>query len=174
MEQLAEHGFSGLTIEKICAAAGVPRATFYRRWPTAAAAVSDAFNARFESGVLETTGDLQRDLEAFAAKLMALYNDPLLGPCLLFILTESKLRPELTAHMGEVEVARRKRNMTTLSQALQDGGYRCGVSARLILAGLNGMAQSTYLSNRKFAAADFREFIAQLLRPADTRPAEPG
>lgn len=71
LETLAEHGFSGLTLEKVCTRAKIPRATFYRRWATPEALVSDAFNERFETGVLESTGDLARDLELFAGKLVA-------------------------------------------------------------------------------------------------------
>ena len=62
LEVLAEHGFSGLTLEKICSRAKVSRATFYRRWTTPDTLVSEAFNERFESGILEVTGDLHRDL----------------------------------------------------------------------------------------------------------------
>ena len=36
---LARHGFSGLTLERVCTEAQVPKATFYRRWDNPLACV---------------------------------------------------------------------------------------------------------------------------------------
>src|SRR4051812_48142722 len=58
LEALAEHGFSGITLEKICERAGVPRATFYRRWATPLEAVGEAFNEAFLFRALPDTGDV--------------------------------------------------------------------------------------------------------------------
>lgn len=34
VQVLARQGFSGLTLDRVCAEAGVTKATFYRRWET--------------------------------------------------------------------------------------------------------------------------------------------
>src|SRR3546814_4546029 len=61
---LGEEGFAGLSVNRICQRAGVPRPTFYRRWPSAVAALVDAFNDRFHDALLVDTGDAKADLLA--------------------------------------------------------------------------------------------------------------
>jgi DNA-binding transcriptional regulator YhcF (GntR family)/AcrR family transcriptional regulator len=166
LEILAEFGFGGLTLDKICARAMAPPATFYRRWPTPTVLVSEAFNERFEIGFLEITGNLPADLITFADKLLALYTDPLLGPCLSFIWPESRLRPDLLKPMAEAERGRRKTNVETLEIALCEQGYSPHISATLILSVLNNVTYMTHVTGRKVSRKDFEALITQMLLPA--------
>ena len=165
LEILAEFGFGGLTLDRICARAKAPAATFYRRWPTPTVLVSEAFNERFEIGLLEITGDLPADLIVFTDKLLALYTDPLLGPCLSFIWPETRLRPDLLEPMAQAERGRRRTNVETLGTALRDQGYSPHISATLILSGLNNVTYMTYVTGRKVSRDDFKALIAQMLLP---------
>src|SRR3546814_3282545 len=72
---LGEEGFAGLSVNRICQRAGVPRPTFYRRWPSAVAALVDAFNDRFHDALLVDTGDAKADLLAFATSVRNRYDD---------------------------------------------------------------------------------------------------
>lgn len=166
LETLAEFGFAGLTLDKICARAKAPAATFYRRWANPTALVSEAFNERFEIGFLEVTGDLPADLLAFTDKLLALYNDPLLGPCLSFIWPETRLRPDLLEPMAQAERGRRSVNVETLQRALRDQGYSPHISARMLLFVLNNVTYMTNVTGRKVTREDYQALIAQLLLPA--------
>ena len=166
LEILAEFGFGGLTLDRICGRAKAPAATFYRRWPTPTVLVSEAFNERFEIGLLEVTGNLSADLMTFTDKLLALYTDPLLGPCLSFIWPETRLRPDLLKPMAEAERGRRKTNVETLDRALGEQGYGPHISAMLILSVLNNVTYMTYVTGRKVSREDFQALIAQMLLPA--------
>ena len=95
LETLAEHGFSGLTLERICERAGAPRATFYRRWATPIEAVAEAFDDAFHFPELPDTGDVVKDLVILGQAILSLYGDPVMGPCMSFLMAESRVRPEL-------------------------------------------------------------------------------
>ena len=166
LETLAEFGFAGLTLDRICARAKAPAATFYRRWATPTALVSEAFNERFEVGLLDVTGDLPADLLAFTDTLLALYTDPLLGTCLSFIWPETRLRPDLLKPMAEAERGRRRVNVQTVEEALLAEGYSPHISAQMLLFVLNNVAYMTYVTGRKVSRDDFATLIAQLLLPA--------
>ncbi len=166
LEILAEFGFGGLTLDRICARAKAPAATFYRRWATPTILVSEAFNERFETGFLEVTGDIRGDLLAFSDKLLALYTDPLLGPCLSFIWPETRLRPDLLAPMTEAERGRRRTNVQTLEIALREQGFSSLISAKMLLFVLNNVAYMTYVTGRKVGRDEFEALITQLLLPS--------
>jgi DNA-binding transcriptional regulator YhcF (GntR family)/AcrR family transcriptional regulator len=167
LEILAEFGFGGLTLDRICARAKAPAATFYRRWSTPTVLVSEAFNERFEIGFLEMSGDLPADLMVFTDKLLALYTDPLLGPCLSFIWPETRLRPDLLEPMAEAERGRRKTNVETLENALREQGYGPHITAKMLLFVLNNVTYMTYVTGRKVSRDDFKALITQLLLTAD-------
>ena len=97
LQVLAENGFSGLTIEKICVRAQVPRATFYRRWANPTEAVADAFNDAVVHRALPDTGDVVEDLVHLFMGMVAQYTDPVLGACMSFIIPEARLKPDLLA-----------------------------------------------------------------------------
>ncbi len=168
LEILAEGGFAGLTLDRICARAKAPAATFYRRWSTPTVLVSEAFNERFEIGFLDVTGDLPADLLAFTDKLLELYTDPLLGACLSFIWPETRLRPDLLEPMAEAERGRRKVNVTTIETALREQGYSPSITGRMILFVLNNVTYMTYVTGRKVEREEFAALIGQLLLPAKT------
>lgn len=168
LEVLAEFGFGGLTLDRICVRAKAPPATFYRRWATPTILVSEAFNERFEIGFLDVTGDIRGDLLAFTDKLLALYTDPLLGPCLSFIWPETRLRPDLLEPMAQAERGRRRTNVETLEIALREQGFSPHISARMLLFVLNNVAYMTYVTGRKVSRDEFEALITQLLLPAPT------
>ena len=60
LEQLAQGGLANLSVDRICSAAGVPRSTFYRRWPHLTDLLLDAFNDAARLELPPETGDLRR------------------------------------------------------------------------------------------------------------------
>jgi AcrR family transcriptional regulator len=63
LRELGAHGFAGLRIDDVAAAAGVNKTTIYRRWPTKAELVMAALQAAPPvEPVIAETGDLRADL----------------------------------------------------------------------------------------------------------------
>lgn len=170
---LAEHGFSGLTLDRVCAAARIPKATFYRRWSNPRVLVSEAFNERYEHGLLHDTGDLAADLRTFARVLMGLYTDPILGRCLLFILAEGTVHRELVPLFAVAQGERRRHNLATLERALEAQGFDPAVTAGEILDVLNGVIVNGYASGRRTTPETLDTLVDVLLRPREGAPAPP-
>lgn len=160
---LAQHGFSGLTLERVCAVAGIPKATFYRRWSTPTEVAVEAFIERFEHGLIEETGDVRKDLIVFADRLVDLYADPVLGPCTAQMSTEVRLRPGEFQPVLDAQRMRRRHNLAALSRGLEAAGLDTGLSAQLILTTLNGLAYFSYATGRQASPEDFALLIDKLL-----------
>jgi AcrR family transcriptional regulator len=162
LETLATHGFSGLTLEKICERARVPRATFYRRWATPMEAVGEAFNEAFHFDALPDTGDVVRDLVLFAQDMLALYNDPVLGPCMSFLIPEGRVRPDLSTRYGEDFRKRRAHNRQVVERAIARGQIGPVIDPDLVIDVLSGLAMNNYATRRP-VTEDMLELIIRRL-----------
>lgn len=171
LQVLAENGFSGMTIEKICARAQVPRATFYRRWANPTEAVADAFNDAVVHRSLPDTGDIVQDLVQFFMNIVAHYTDPVLGPCMSFIIPEAKLRPDLLALTQRDFLERRSHNLTIVRRGIERGQVPPSVDPNMVLDVLNGLALNVYATGRKVSAPAAEQLVRRLLEPqAATSP----
>jgi AcrR family transcriptional regulator len=79
LEELAEHGLAGLSVERIARAAEVNKTSVYRRWPTRGALVAAALERVHDDLVadLPETGSLRGDLLAMAEGIVRLLRKPL-------------------------------------------------------------------------------------------------
>lgn len=75
--ELAEHGFEGLSVERVARRAEVNKTSVYRRWPTREALVAAAMEGLLEEfGASPDTGSLRGDLHALAAPIADLAARP--------------------------------------------------------------------------------------------------
>ncbi len=93
---LAEHGYAGLTSERVAAESGVAKTTIYRRWASKAEMVFDLAIHRAPMEPLRDTGTLYGDIRGLAqrvAHLMAGQPGRTVLPGLILDMTDD---PELT------------------------------------------------------------------------------
>jgi AcrR family transcriptional regulator len=116
---LAKHGMSGLTVEKIADAAGVPRTTFYRRWTTAneavAAAVKDALGAANPEA--PATGHIKQDLRVLGRNMLRLTRSKQFVRAMTFLIAEMEFNPDFRATAMEVIRNRRQHTRAVLTRA---------------------------------------------------------
>jgi AcrR family transcriptional regulator len=95
LQVLAESGYAGLTMDAVAAAAGVGKATIYRRWRTKSDLVADAV-AELSSMSIDTpdTGSLEGDLRVLLRWLVGAVNGPL-GAATLSLLSAMPHEPGL-------------------------------------------------------------------------------
>lgn len=80
LDQLADGGLSGVTVEAVAARAGVHKTTVYRRWPKRADLIRDALADRLDAALpIHDTGDVDADLAALARAVAAVLSTPLEG-----------------------------------------------------------------------------------------------
>ncbi|MBI1686925.1 TetR/AcrR family transcriptional regulator [Caulobacter hibisci] len=162
LEVLAQHGMSGLTLEKICDKAGAPRATFYRRWATPMQAVGEAFNEAFHFAELPDTGDIVSDLVALGQAMIDLYNDPVVGPCMSFLIAESRVRPELFEDHGDDFLRRRAYNRQVVERAVARGEIPAHTDADLVIDTISGLALNNQATRRPLTP-EMLEFVVRRL-----------
>lgn len=161
---LGEQGFAGLSVNRICAHAGIPRPTFYRRWPSAIAALVDAFNDRFDDALLAETGDVKADLLDFAVRVRNRYDDPVVSTCLPAIYEAQRIAPALIAPIREAQRMRRKANVATLSQALAAQDFQPVLGPFEILFVLASTIDQGYLAGRPVTDDFLERLVTALLR----------
>lgn len=77
LEQLGQHGFNGISVDDVAAAAGVHRTTVYRRWPDRATLLRDALAEGLEPAVsVPDTGDIDADVVSLAREIAQVLSDP--------------------------------------------------------------------------------------------------
>ncbi len=162
LETLAEHGFSGLTLERICERAGAPRATFYRRWATPIEAVAEAFDDAFHFPELPDTGDVVKDLVLLGQAILALYGDPVMGPCMSFLIAESRVRPELVDRHRHDFPRRRAYNRSVVERAMARGEIAADIDPDLIIDVISGMALNNQATGRP-VTSEMLEFVVRRL-----------
>ena len=102
---LATEGYSGLTMDAVATAAGVGKATIYRRWRTKSHLVADAIGALGDQvTVLPDGGSLEADLRALMHWLVGAVNGPI-GAATRSLLSAMAHEPQLRAafHGGPME-----------------------------------------------------------------------
>jgi AcrR family transcriptional regulator len=164
LNALAEDGFPGLNVDRICARAGVPRGSFYRRWSTAVEAVLDALTLHTGDIALEDSGDLPGDLFIYMKKLIAMHADPIAGVCRAFMATEARIRPDVTAALIQSGREKVERDRAQLEAAMRRQGFNGPLHADLVLSAVHGVAVNT-VAYWRVSDSDIKALIASLLGP---------
>lgn len=163
LEVLAEHGFSGLTVERVCERSGAPRATFYRRWANPIEAAAEAFDEALRFETLPDTGDVVADLVAMGQTMLRLYNDPVMGPCMSFMVAEARVRPELVAWHQDVFPRRRAHNRAVVERAMARGQIAADTDPDLIIDVLSGLAMNNHATGRPVTAEMLELVVRRVL-----------
>ncbi|QWF82827.1 hypothetical protein HUW46_06266 [Amycolatopsis sp. CA-230715] len=80
LDELAERGYAGLTVEAVAARSGVHKTTVYRRWASAEGLVAAALAMGAESEwTPPDTGSLQGDLAGIGRELVRYFTEPSLS-----------------------------------------------------------------------------------------------
>lgn len=81
LAELAEHGYAGLTVERVAERSGVHKTTVYRRWGGVEGLISDALElAADEPWPIPDTGSIEGDLRGIVQLVRVGFQDPELGP----------------------------------------------------------------------------------------------
>lgn len=117
LAEIADVGFSGLTMERVAARAKTGRMPLYRRWASLEELILDtldhALPALPKSGVPADTGDLRADLLTLLRQLTETLAGPA-GPALRVLGQEHRQHPELAAMIEQRVFAPRDRLTTEL------------------------------------------------------------
>lgn len=113
LEEYAEHGWAGFTMDAVARRAGVGKSTVYLRWRDKDSLLTAAVSAR--SGFIEAvdTGSFRTDLEALAANLFRFYIDPA-GWASLRILIDAAGSPSALGQFSEAVIGQHSQAAATI------------------------------------------------------------
>jgi AcrR family transcriptional regulator len=121
LDELAEHSFDGLSIERIAHRAGTGKSAIYRRWPTKLDLVVATLANSFPlPSPASTSGDLRTDLVLFHQRMAEALGGAL-GAALLANVGQHRQYPELAAALREQILAPR---LQILGELLAAGAAR--------------------------------------------------
>lgn len=167
LSELAEHGFDGLSIERIARRAGTGKSAVYRRWPAkldlVVATLADAFPS---PGPAVTTGDLRTDLLLFHRRMAEALSGNL-GAALRANIGQHRQHPELSAALQEQILAPRHRVLgELLAAAAERGDVRPGaLTPQCIQAGPALLRQHFTETGRAPSDQDIRALVDNILIP---------
>ncbi|WP_326568337.1 TetR/AcrR family transcriptional regulator [Amycolatopsis rhabdoformis] len=125
---LVEHGFAGLTIERIAAAAGVAKQTIYRWWPSKVDILLDALGDDLaEELVPPDHGDLRRDLREHLAAVALFLTTADAGAVFRALIGQAQHDPDLAARLRTEQISgQHARDRLPFERALARGELPAG------------------------------------------------
>lgn len=160
---LAEKGYEHLTVEDVAAAAGVGKATIYRRWPSKAPLVIAAY-AQLPGLAPPDTGNLTDDLITLLRSFARILETTPLPRVLPILAGECLHDPELSKLLVPINSERRKPLLGILERAVSRGELPAdidiGAAADLIVGPI---MTRIYFTGETVRAKDIRPFVEAAL-----------
>ncbi|GAA0329598.1 TetR/AcrR family transcriptional regulator [Actinoallomurus spadix] len=131
-DELVEHGYGGLTMERIAARAGVGKQTIYRWWRSKAEVALDSLlNVAAEGIPIPDEGDLGADLDVFLRHTFGMQGSE--GPVLMGLLAQSLLDREFADVFRDRFLAGRRAALSeVLDHAVARGEIPAGTDLVLL------------------------------------------
>ncbi|GAT70036.1 tetR family transcriptional regulator [Planomonospora sphaerica] len=127
LTELAEHGYSGLTVENVAIRSGVHKTTVYRRWGSAEGLIADALElARQEPWPVPDTGSLKEDLREIARLVQSGFADPVAGPVSAAFVTAAVQSSGAARSLHDFFVARHEQAAVVVRRAVDRGELPAG------------------------------------------------
>lgn len=160
---LAEKGYERLTVEDVAAAAGVGKATIYRRWASKAPLVIAAY-AQLPGLVPPDTGSVADDLTALLQSFARILAATPLPRVLPILAGECLHDPELSKLLVPINRERRRPLFAILERAVGRGelpaGVDLGAAADLVVGPI---MTRIYFTGEPVRARDIRSFVEAAL-----------
>jgi AcrR family transcriptional regulator len=132
LDRLERVGYGPLTIDDVAAAAGVAKATVYRRWPSKVALVQAAAAPFYQQSLeMPDTGALRGDLLIMLETTRTLFTGRS-GRILKILIQVSAEHPELSEMLQADIYRRRKLYHQVLSRSIARGEARADVDHELV------------------------------------------
>lgn len=164
---LAEVGFRGFTMDEVAMAAGVSKATIYRRWSSKVELLVSFLEVAQDTSIVTTdTGSLRGDLLAFTHSVAGSLEGPT-GRALKALLGQLAEEPALADAYRRGPLSRWDGTVRDiLGRAVQRGEVEPGVAASLAVeAGPGILLQFWFLRDRRLDEATVTGIVDEVMLP---------
>jgi AcrR family transcriptional regulator len=139
VEELADVGYGGVTIESIATRAGVGKSTIYRHWPDKLALIADAFET-FHQQMVPELGDLPvRDAVASLLRHVAeVVVDSTFSRCIPALVEGAERDQRVREFHHRYSAERRQALIDLIARGIREGKIRSGLDPELATTALLG------------------------------------
>lgn len=152
---ILQRGFDKTTVDDVAAAAGVGKATVYRRWPSkedlAVAAMESLYAAEFPE---PDTGSIWTDLAASYRGVLEFVNTPEGEAYLRMSIAESVRDPRIAALYKDATERRERTSRSTFERAIARGEVRPDIDVDAAVQWLGGLLAVRAITNRPMPGVD--------------------
>ncbi len=171
-ELIAEQGVGRSSIAMVAARAGVGKGTIYRRWPSRAALIKDAFCAFARQKVpVPDTGTTRGDLVGLVSSVISTYTTTVAGRILPELLAEIARTPELAEALEEFWAARRRVVSAILERGVARGELSADIDDEMVNEVLLGPVYYRFLISRLPITPERAEIIVDAMLGENYPPA---
>lgn len=130
LDEIADKGYDGLSVEGVAARSGVHRTTVYRRWRNAAGLAADALDlASEESWPLPDTGEVASDLRELTSLVCTHFADPYAGQVSRAIVSAAVHDPATGRALHDFLAGRHRQAAPVVERAVERGELPAGTDA---------------------------------------------
>ncbi|WP_460359701.1 TetR/AcrR family transcriptional regulator [Actinoallomurus bryophytorum] len=153
--QVADRGFTALTVEGVAARSGVHKTTVYRRWGNVAGLIADALElAGGEPWPVPDTGTIEGDLRALARLVADGFADPREGPVSTAFVSAAMHDADAARALHAFFMARHDQSSAIVTRAVARGELSADVDpAEVVRAAVAPVYYRLFVSHEPVDAA---------------------
>jgi TetR/AcrR family transcriptional regulator, regulator of autoinduction and epiphytic fitness len=166
VQELADLGYGGVTIESIAARAGVGKSTIYRHWPDKLALIADAFQT-FHEQMVPDLGDLpvSQAVALLIRHVAEVVVDSTFSRCIPALIEGAERDSRVREFHHGYSVERRQALVDLIARGVRAGEISDAVDPELATTALLGAVfYRRLMTERPFDPNDADELVALILR----------
>jgi AcrR family transcriptional regulator len=165
VQELADVGYGGVTIESIAARARVGKSTIYRHWPDKLALIADAFETFHEQMVPDLGGLPVRDAVALLLGHVAeVVVDSTFSRCIPALIEGAERDQRVRQFHHRYSAERRQSLIDLITRGIREGQIKTGVDPELATTTLLGaIFYRRLMTSKPFDPADAMQLVNLVL-----------
>jgi TetR/AcrR family transcriptional regulator, regulator of autoinduction and epiphytic fitness len=165
VQELAEAGYGGVTIESVAARAGVSKSTIYRHWKDKLALIADAFETFHEQMVPDLRDLPVRDAVASLLRHVAeVVTDSTFSRCIPALIEGAERDPRVRAFHHRYSAERRQAIIDLICRGIQHGDIRSDIDPELATTTLLGaIFYRRLMTGKAFDPDDAEQLVTLVL-----------
>jgi AcrR family transcriptional regulator len=161
---MLRRGFDRMTVDDVASAAGVGKATVYRRWPSKEDLAVAAMEALYTDEIPEPdTGSIVGDLRATFRSVLMFANSPAGLAYLLTAITEAVRDERIAAIYREAIERAEAKARRMYERAIARGEIRADIDLDYCVQWLGGMLASRRITNRPMPRVDEADSLVDMV-----------